>query len=180
MKHSAAFTSAIESLSEMTAVERHALARAIAELDNHEGAQASLPTIVQSVNGLDFYSDGSIGAQAFEDYFATVPKQPSPIQHSGFFSDNEAAWKAAGVPLTKEALDNIRQNVAVQGTPLFNGAAYAGFIDSDDKLVSKKMTGLPYAFSSRRSVAEIPQMVAEWKASNFVPTQLYSNWGKVI
>jgi hypothetical protein len=124
-------------------------------------------------DGLTFFSDGTVSAQAFEDYFKSYTGSGTLI-HNFFFSDTDKVFHADPVQA-----GNIAYNRANVYGPLGQflqgvGDMLQGFSCSlvDGRFDSHSVVGLPLTRASRQPVAGIPAIVAEWKAQGWYPLVL--------
>jgi hypothetical protein len=139
-----------------------------------------LPPAVANNGDLTFYADGTVSAQAFEDYFKSYTG-PGTLIHNFFFADSDKVFPANPVQAA-----NIAYNSANVWGPL------GQFITSVDGMLqgfscalvngrfdSHSVVGLPYSRASREPVSSIPAILAAWRAQGYFPTVVEQTWSVV-
>jgi hypothetical protein len=136
------------------------------------------PTQVDRKDDLVLYSDGSVGAQAFEDYFKSYTGTGHLI-HNFFFTDNDQAFQtnpaqAANIAYNRANVYGPLGQMITSVDGMLQG--FSASFDARGHFDPKSVRGLDYSRASRESVSKIPDILAVWKATGYFPTVVEQTW----
>lgn len=152
--------------------------------DTHVEATTPSPgNVTNSTSDFALYEDGSVSSPVIDAYLDTYAgKDKDLLIRNYFFVDNATA--IPNVTLTKVQNDNIRKNVANVHGPGSNGImsdavdsmmyAQSAVIKDNGLFDPRSDKTLPYARASRKSVHDIPAIVASWQSytPKYYPKQI--------